>query len=149
MSPISPSFPKAFLLTCQQLIAQRVVSAVSSPVQQSGDWTAANPRVFTRRGGPGMFIIMGREASPPAQMVCGKSAGAPHLGPGGHTAKSQGSQALIFQVTSLKAQRPDYPDTGYGMCLWGGREQKPSPWGLNHQKFLSQEGQMKRENLRF
>lgn len=40
-----------------------------------------------------MFIIMGKEARLPAQMVSGKSTGAFHLGPSGHIAKSHGGHA--------------------------------------------------------
>ena len=50
--------------------------------------------------------MMGREASRPAQMVSSFPSGA--LRP--HSQLTQGSQALIFQVTSLKPQRTDYPD---------------------------------------
>lgn len=51
--------------------------------------------------------MMGREASPPAQMVSGFPSGAWKP----HSQLTWGSRALIFQGTSLKPQRTDYPDS--------------------------------------
>lgn len=51
-----------------------------------------------------MFIIMGKEARLPAQMVSGKSTGAFHLGPLGHIAKSHGGHGP--QVFRRQASNP-------------------------------------------
>lgn len=67
-----------------------------------------------------MFIISGKGAAPPAQMVSGKSTGLSIWGLRPHSQATWGTQATVFLVSGFNPQRADYSGSTYRVFFCGG-----------------------------